>query len=103
MKKSIVTCLAIFSAMGASPYPTSIDKDGMLLVNGERCFVLGLYQAANDNDFAAEVAEAGFNLVRAERSSDALDLRPCWAERFRSFNWTTIRHHAGPLISRCCK
>jgi hypothetical protein len=51
--------------------------------NGKRCFVLGLYQVARDDDFAAEVAQAGFNLIRVERSRDALNLAhahglQCW-------------------------
>ncbi len=52
---------------------TMLDKDGMLMVNGERRFVLGLYQTADNDDFAQEAAGAGFNLIRANANAESLD------------------------------
>ena len=50
-----------------------VDEDGMLQVNGNRLFVLGLYENPKDDAKLAEVAEAGFNLVHGAADSDALN------------------------------
>lgn len=65
---SLIVCS---SAVWASE--TRVDHDGMLLVDGERCFILGLYQNATDDDFAKEAAEAGFNLIRSNANQEELD------------------------------
>ncbi len=64
-------------------HPTSIDDDGMLKIDGERTFILGLYENAKDEKFAKEVKSAGFNLIRAGASQESLDLAheaglQCW-------------------------
>ncbi len=63
--------LMLCSSISASP--TEIDTDGMLRVDGKRVFVLGLYENADSDAFAAEVAKAGFNLVRSKATQEALD------------------------------
>ncbi|MFH1741643.1 MAG: beta-galactosidase [bacterium] len=73
MKVGLILILLVLNALYAWASPTSIDKDGMLVVNGDRCFILGLYQQAGDDDFASEVAQAGFNLICAGQSVEALD------------------------------
>ncbi len=50
-----------------------IAEDRMLVVDGERVFVLGLYENPDDDAELARVAESGFNLVRSGASQDALD------------------------------
>jgi len=45
----------------------------MLEVDGERTFVIGLYENPGDDALLQEVAEAGFNLVRASTDTAALD------------------------------
>lgn len=51
----------------------TIAPDGMLEVDGQRLFVLGLYENPGDDSVLAEVARAGFNLVRASQSQESLD------------------------------
>ena len=51
----------------------TIDADRMLVVGGQRTFVLGLYETSQEEAFLADVAGAGFNLVRAAANREALD------------------------------
>ncbi len=83
--KNIFHSLLLLCIAGTSTwsYPTSIDEDGMLRVDGERRFVIGLYQTAEDEAFAKEMAEAGFNLIRAKATQNSMDLAyeqglQCW-------------------------
>ncbi len=73
MRTVLLLLFATCTAFCAWTHPTSIDKDGMLKVNGERVFILGLYQQAEDDAGAAEVADAGFNLIRCGSSKEDLD------------------------------
>jgi glycosyl hydrolase family 42 (putative beta-galactosidase) len=66
-----ITTMLCISASWAGD--TRLDKDGMLMVDGERRFVLGLYQTADNDAFAEEVAGAGFNLIRAKANATSLD------------------------------
>jgi len=73
-----MSCLVLIAALGAIAAPAvaanaRIATDGMLVVNGERTFVLGLYENPDDDAALAQVANAGFNLVRASESKEALD------------------------------
>ena len=68
----VLGCLlasAVFTWAGA----TKMDEDGMLLVDGKRCFILGLYEEAKDDSFAKDVAQAGFNLIRVGADKESLD------------------------------
>ena len=50
----------------------SFDTDGMLLVNGERFFPVGIYELP-EGDKLKEIADAGFNLVKASADAESLD------------------------------
>lgn len=59
-------------AAQAAPLVTAYDDDGAITVNGKRTIILGSYYAGNKYtapeptaELYAELAEAGFNLVRA--------------------------------------
>jgi len=73
MRSAIIFSLLAIGVCGAYAHPSSIDKDGMLRINGERVFILGLYEQAKDDAFAQEAAEAGFNLIRVNAAKDDLD------------------------------
>ncbi|MCC6155080.1 MAG: hypothetical protein IT367_15040 [Candidatus Hydrogenedentes bacterium] len=47
--------------------------DGMLTLNGERMFVLGLYENPKDDAVLDDVAKAGFNLVQSTAATEQLD------------------------------
>lgn len=51
----------------------SIDSDRMLIADGIRLFVLGLYENPKDDAVLREAAEAGFNLVHVAETQEALD------------------------------
>jgi hypothetical protein len=59
-----VTLMACGVAM-AQPYELAYDTDGAILVNGKRTLIVGSYYAAKSDRPYGEMAEAGFNLVRA--------------------------------------
>jgi hypothetical protein len=50
-----------------------LDDDGMAIINGERTFILGLYETPKEAPLLQEIAGAGFNLVRAPGTLEALD------------------------------
>lgn len=56
----------------AQPYAVSFDTDGTILVNGKRTLIIGSYYAAKSDRPYQEMADAGFNLVRAG-SQETLD------------------------------
>jgi len=82
MKSIAVTLLCCAAATGAWAAPARIAKDGMLEVNGQRTFVLGLYENPEDARLD-EVAAAGFNLVHASADTAALDR--LWAKGIYSW------------------
>ncbi len=64
--------LAVTANPGAAAVQVSIAPDGMATVDGERVFVIGLYENPDSDDVLADVAKAGFNLVRASNNVDAI-------------------------------
>ncbi len=62
----------VTAATGAVPTP-KLDDDGMLVVAGERIFVLGSYWNPKTTAGLAELHQAGFNLVRSGADRAALD------------------------------
>ena len=64
MRHSIlmVTMALLCSTLGFA-VDSGIDDDGMLLIDGERTFVLGMYQASGGDAGYEEAVEAGFNLL----------------------------------------
>lgn len=68
MKRIVCTIGVVWLCCGAAfaqPYALSYDSDGAIVVNGERTLIVGSYYAAKSDRPYAEMAEAGFNLVRA--------------------------------------
>lgn len=49
------------------------DSDRMAVINGERTFILGLYETFQDLDEYKNIADAGFNLVRPASTEESLD------------------------------
>ena len=73
MNRLLLSILLLLCISSAWTYETKIEKDGMLQSNGQRQFILGLYEEAKDDAFAAEAAQAGFNLIRVTPSKESLD------------------------------
>ncbi len=70
--------VAVAGWLGSSAYAqdgpaVTTDPDRMLVVDGQRLFVLGLYETSQDDEFLAGVAAAGFNLVQTPADREALD------------------------------
>lgn len=65
--------LMAVSNVAAAGAIVRIDGDGMLLVDGKRVFILGLYENPKDDSHLQAVGDAGFNLVHAAAQAAALD------------------------------
>jgi len=66
--------LAVLGGSGASfAAEVFVARDGMLNIDGQRTFVIGLYENPDDDAILDEVAGAGFNLVRVSADQAALD------------------------------
>jgi len=73
LKSALLTALfALTTTALAQPYAVSFDTDGAILVNGTRTLIIGSYYAAKSDRPYQEMADAGFNLVRAG-SPETLD------------------------------
>lgn len=66
------TFLGSALAAFAAAEPARLDSDGMLLLNGKRTFVLGLYQLPQDTAPWRRAADAGFHVVHADPKPDQL-------------------------------
>jgi hypothetical protein len=73
MKAVLPIALMLILATGAVAAELTIAEDRMAVVDGERTFILGLYENPKDDADLARAAEAGFNLVRASSSAESLD------------------------------
>jgi len=51
----------------------SYDDDGMLLINGQRTFIIGTYHLPKSEKPYQELAQAGFNYVRIAAKKETLD------------------------------
>jgi hypothetical protein len=51
----------------------TLDRDGMLQIEGKRTFVHGLYQTPNHTNGIRAAADAGFHLIHAPAQRDILD------------------------------
>lgn len=69
----VCACLTVM-ALGSFGADVEVDGDGALRVDGERRFVIGMYEGPKDEAAAAELAEAGFNLVQCSATQDSLEL-----------------------------
>ena len=57
----------------AAPLSVQYDDDGMITVNGQRTLIIGSYYPAQSDRPYADMAEAGFNLVRTNGSPEEMD------------------------------
>jgi hypothetical protein len=73
--KSVATLVPLIAVMASAVFgePIRFDDDGMLVVDGKRTFVLGLYENPKEDGDLDRVAAAGFNLVHGSESAAALD------------------------------
>jgi len=69
--KSLIGLLLPLTALAANE--VSIDPDRMLVVNGQRAFVLGLYENPTEDSVLDEAARAGFNLIQSAPDAAQLD------------------------------
>ncbi len=58
---------------GNPPVDSCFNQDGFLHVDGAARLIIGLYELPEDNERLQEVAQNGFNLVRAPQDIRALD------------------------------
>lgn len=63
----------IFTFRSATAAEVSIAPDRMLLVNGQRTFIIGLYENPKDDAVLDDVAASGFNLIQCSSDNAALD------------------------------
>lgn len=67
--------IAVFMVGVSAVYTAEvrIDADRMLVVDGQRTFIFGLYENPEDDAILQETARAGFNLIRVSGDEAALD------------------------------
>ncbi|HDP35564.1 MAG TPA: hypothetical protein ENN29_10695 [Candidatus Hydrogenedentes bacterium] len=65
--------LGLCGALSAAAATFHIAEDRMAVVDGERVFILGLYENPSDDAVLREAAESGFNLVYVSANEAALD------------------------------
>lgn len=78
MRRLISAISAVFLVSGAllnaaDAAEVAIDPDRMLVVNGERTFIRGLYENPGDDAVLDEAARAGINLIDCSPDRAALD------------------------------
>src|SRR5438045_473514 len=73
------------SAMAAVP-PVRVDGDGMLVVNNQRTFLLGLYQLPQGPDAWKRAAEVGFHVVHLDAKRDQIEE----ARARGMYGWITV-------------
>jgi hypothetical protein len=66
-----LVCLAALSLRADASQ--LINRERMLIVDGQPRFVLGLYENPKDDAVVKEAVEAGFNLIQCGDSVEALD------------------------------
>jgi len=76
--------LPIQSALAGSG--SLLNKDQMLLVNGQPRFILGLYENPKDDAVLKEAIEAGFNLIQCAPEAAALDR----VQRLGGMAWVNV-------------
>ncbi len=65
--------MGLVIAINAYGAELHFDSDRMAVINGQRTFVLGLYEMFDDPAVYDTVAKAGFNIVHAPASTDVLN------------------------------
>ena len=71
--KTILICLLGGFAVAPTLGDSRIDADGVLHVDGQRRFPLGLYQHVAAADLGKTLAAAGFHLMKCDANRDHLD------------------------------
>jgi len=71
MIKMAILFLLFSAALSFAQIKT--DDDGMIRINGRRTFIIGSYHLPKSDSPYAELAQAGFNLVRVGAARDAFD------------------------------
>jgi len=74
---------ALFAGGWAAAAECRIAPDRMAEVDGNRTFVLGLYETPKSEEICQAVAAAGFNLIYAGESKETLDL----LQRHKLWGW----------------
>jgi hypothetical protein len=67
------TFIASLAAPLASPAAVAPDDDGMLIIDGKRQFVLGLYDLPKVSESWKEAREAGFDVIHVSASKQDFD------------------------------
>jgi len=73
MRTVVCLGLVVGISLAAAAVEVAIAPDRMLEIDGKRTFVIGLYENPKDDAVLADVARAGFNLVRSSSNAAALD------------------------------
>ncbi len=74
MRVHFVLAIVAFLCVGAAaPDQVRFNKDGFLLIDGKPRLILGLYERPDDDALLEQVAQSGFNLVRANTDKATLD------------------------------
>lgn len=63
----------VIPACYAMAVEVSIAPDRMLVVDGQRTFIIGMYENPKEDSVLDEVAQAGFNLIHASGDAASLD------------------------------
>ncbi|MBP9002896.1 MAG: hypothetical protein KBH78_04640 [Candidatus Hydrogenedentes bacterium] len=76
----IIPVLTMLFMAGAFAADCRIDPDGMTVVNGQRVFILGLYENPEDDAVLDRVIASGYNLLHAKDQAalDRLAARHAW-------------------------
>lgn len=83
----LAACLLIVHLTGQNMH---FDKDGMAVINGQRKFILGLYENPADDNMLKLVSKAGFNIIGVSAKDSATTNQ--YLERLAGF-------HLGAWIS----
>jgi len=105
----VVIFLLAVSCTGNEP-PTQRkyrwDDDGMLVIDGERTFIIGSYHLPKAKDPYRELSENGYNLIRIPPNTEALDAAKenglmAWVTTgsISRENWDKDRERIGKLVN----
>lgn len=89
MRQLATTSLILMCCAGtatAAPLVVQFDDDGMVTVNGQRTVIIGSYYPAQSDRPHADLAEAGFNLVRTGNKLEDMDK----AHAAGLMTWTSV-------------
>ncbi len=71
--RSLVSTAVLLPAAICAGATFTIADDGMAVVDGQRTFILGLYENPGEDGVLTDVVEAGINLIHASPSQESLD------------------------------